>query len=154
MINNIGIESGDPEKDNNGGAICTSTSNPKPPAAPAYEKLAGVPPETSGPGSAGASPTPVLPSYSVGKGVSLPFGQLLPQCRYRNCTCNALIAWSNRSDPKKNGVLCLDHGLVHNTDIRRLALKRTIECRYCFISPEHEAALRAFLVKVGMTVKR
>jgi hypothetical protein len=140
MINSMGKQPGDPEDDDNGVAICTSTSNSKPPAAPANEQLAGVPPEMSGPGSAAS---PVLPSYSVGKGVSLPFGQLLPQCSH--CSCNAVIAWSNRSDPKENGVLCLDHGLKYGSDIRDLVLAWDVKWRRHFISPEHEASLRAFL---------
>jgi hypothetical protein len=142
MINNIGVQKGGREEDDNGVAICTSTPNSKPPVTPANEELAGVPPGTSEPESA-ASPA-VLPSYSVGKGVFLPFGQLLPQCSH--CSCNALIAWSKRSNPKKNGVMCLDHGLASGRNIRDLVLKWTVEYRYRFISPEHEAALRAFLV--------
>jgi hypothetical protein len=37
MINNVGVQRDDPEEDNNGVTICTSTSNSKPPAAPANE---------------------------------------------------------------------------------------------------------------------
>ena len=99
-----------------------------------------MPPEMSEPGPAAS---PVLPSYSVGKGASLPFGQLLPQCRH--CSCSALIAWSGRSDPKDTGVLCLDHGLKYCSDVRDLVLTWDVKCRYRFISPEHETALRAFL---------
>jgi hypothetical protein len=140
MTNNMGIQRGDHEEDEIGISICTSTSNSKPPAAPANEELVGVPPETSGPESAAP---PVLPCYSVGKGVSLPFGQLLPQCP--NCSCSAVIAWSNRSNPRETGVLCLDHGLKCGSDIRDLVLAWNLDFRYRFISPEHEAALRAFL---------
>ena len=141
MINNKGIQRSDPKEDDNSVAICTSTPSPQPPAAPANE-LAGVPPETSGPGSAAS---PVLPSYSVGKGVSLPFGQLLPQCS--ECSCNALIFWSDRSDPKENGFVCLSHGLDTSgwSDVRHLGLEWNVKRRYRFISPEHEAAIRAFL---------
>ena len=101
-----------------------------------------MPPEMSGPGPAAS---PVLPSYSVGQGVSLPFGQLLPQCH--SCSNSALIAWSGRSDPKDTGVLCLDHGLIFGSglDVRDLALAWCVKYRYRFISPEHETALRAFL---------
>jgi hypothetical protein len=139
--NKTGIQRGDPEEDDNG-AICTSTPNSKPPAAPADEELAGVPPVTGGPGSAAST---ALPCYSVGREISLPFDQVLPQCHH--CTCSALIAWSGRSDPKAAGVVCLDHGLQvrKGSDIRDLVLRWDIKWRYRFISPEHEAALRAFL---------
>ena len=139
-INNIGIQGGDLEEDDDGVAICTSTRNSKPLATPANEKLAGVPPVTSGPGSA-ASPVPL--SYPVGRGISLPFGRLLPKCDA--CSCNALIAWYSLSNPKKNGVVCLDHGLHKCYDTRHLTLQLMVgNCRYSFISPEHEAAIRAF----------
>jgi hypothetical protein len=137
MINNIGIQRDDPEEDDNGVAICTSTPNSKSPTAPANEELAGVPPVTSEPESAAS---PVLPCYNVGWGVTLPFGQLLPQCS--ECDFNALITWSNRSDPKQTGVVCLGHGL---SALRDPVLEWTVNRRYRFISPEHEAALRAFL---------
>jgi hypothetical protein len=140
MVNNIGIRRGDREEDDNGVANCTSTLSSQPPAAPINEELTGMHSVTSGLGSAAS---PVLPCYSVGKRISLPFGQVLPQCP--NCSCNALIAWSNRSNPKENGVVCLDHGLLPHSDIRDLKLLWSIEHRYRFISPEHEAALREFL---------
>jgi hypothetical protein len=142
MINNIGIQRDDPEEDDNGVAICTSTPNSKSPTAPANEELAGVPPVTSEPESAAST---ALPCYSVGREISLPFDQVLPQCHH--CTCSALIAWSGRSDPKAAGVVCLDHGLQvrKGSDIRDLVLRWDIKWRYRFISPEHEAALRAFL---------
>jgi len=116
-INNIGIQRGDPEEVDNGAAICTSTPNSKPAAIPTDEKLAGVPPGTSRPGSPAP---PVLPSYPVGRGISLPFGQLLPTCDW--CSCNALIAWS-RTTAEGSGVLCLDHGLEKNSATRDLVLK-------------------------------
>jgi hypothetical protein len=140
MINNSGMRRGDPEEDDNGVAICTSTLNSKSPATLANEELAGVAPETGGPEFAAS---PLLPCYPVGRRISLPFGQVLPQCCY--CSCNALITLSNRSDLKENSVVCLDHGLEACYDIRDLKLLWSIEHRYRFISPEHEAALRAFL---------
>ena len=141
MIDNIEKQRGDPEEDNNGVAIGTSTPNSRPPATPANEKLAGVPPVTGGPGSAAS---PVLPSYPVGRGVSLPFGRLLPGC-YCRCSCKALIVWSHTSDPGQNGFMCLDHGLQGNSATRDLVLKKNPPYQYSFISPEHEAAIRAFL---------
>jgi len=141
MINNIGIQRGDPEEDNNGVAIGMFMPDSKPPATPANERLAGVPPVTSGPVSAGSL---VLPSYPVGRGISLPFGQLLPKCYL--CSCNGLIAWSCRSNPNENGALCLDHGLQTNSVTRDLVIPNdSSSFRYGFTSPEHEAAIRAFL---------
>ena len=141
ITNNIRIQRGDAEEDDNSVAICTSTPNSKSLAVPANEELVGLPPETSGPGSVAS---PVFPYYSVGEGVSLPFSQLLPQCSF--CSCNALIAWSGRSDPKENGFACLSHGLQVDgrRGIRDLMLDWDVKRRYSFISPEHEAALRAF----------
>jgi hypothetical protein len=141
MTNNIPIQRDGPEEDDNGVAICTPKPNSKPPASRANEELTGLSPVT-GP-APGSAESPVLPCYSVGRGVSLPFSQLLPQCC--ECDCNALIAWSNRSGPKETGVVCLAHGLNHNSNIRDLVLKWTVKFRYRFISPEHEAALRAFV---------
>jgi hypothetical protein len=141
MINNIRTQSGDPEEDENGIGICMSTPNSKSPVSPVNDKLTCLSLVTSEP-APGSVASPVLPCYSVGCGVSLPFGQLLPQCSKYNCHHNALIAWSNRSDPKETGVVCLSHGL---SDIRGLVLTWDVYRRYCFISPEHEAALRAFL---------
>ena len=140
IINNIGIQRGDREEGDNGVANCTDTLSSQPPAAPINEELADVPPVTSGLRSAAP---PVLARYSVGRGISLPFGQLLPQCSL--CSYSALIVRSNRSDATESCVLCLDHGLQMLSDIQDLELPWTIENRYRFISPEHEAALRAFL---------
>jgi hypothetical protein len=42
-------------------------------------------------------------------------------------------------------VVCLDHGLGKYSGIRDLELMWTIERRYRFITPDHEAALRGFL---------
>ena len=142
MIDNIGIQKGDPEEDANGVGICACTPNSKPPAALANEELTGVPSVTSGPAPESAA-SPVLPYYSVGRGVSLPFGQLLPQCC--ECDCNAVITWSNRSDPKETNFVCLAHSFDSYSDIRSLTLPWTLQRRYRFISPEHEAALRAFV---------
>ena len=139
--NNTGIQQGDPEEDNNSVAIGTFMPDSKPPATPANDKLAGVPPVTSGPGSAASL---VLPSYPVGRGISLSFGQLLPKCH--SCSCNGLIAWSHLSDPGINGVWCLDHGLQANSATRDLVIQDSdSNFRYGFISPEHEAAIRASL---------
>ena len=140
MINNIGTQPGDPEEDDNGVGICTSTSNSKSLATSADEKLAGAPSVMSKPGS-GASP--VLPSYPVGRGISLSFGQLLPKCDF--CSFSALIAWSGGFDPKQNGFMCLNHGLQENSATRDLVLKQNPPFRYCYISPAHEAAIQAFL---------
>ena len=146
MINNMGVQRDDPGEDDNGVATCRPTPNYKRLAAPANEELTGLSPVTSGP-TTGSTESPVLPCYSVGLGVSFPFGQLLPRCSERGCNCNALIAWSNRSDPKETGVVCLGHGLqwANHWDVQNLALIWTAQRRYRFISPEHEAALRAFL---------
>ena len=141
MINNAEIQSDKREEDDNGVAICTSTPYSKPPAAPANEELTGVFPVTGGPGSAAS---PMLPCYSVGWDISLPFGHLLPQCCHRKCSYNALIAWSSRSDPEETGVVCLEHGINRHQNIRDLELLWTTTRRYRFISPDHEAAIRAF----------
>ena len=119
--------------------IRASMPNSRPPATPTNEKLAGVSPVRSRPLSAAS---PVLPSYHVGRGISLPFGRLLPEC-YR-CSCNALIAWSLPFDPKECSGICLNHSLQDNSAIRDL-VKDVPFYRYSFISPEHEAAIRAFL---------
>jgi len=141
MTNNIGIQRGDPEEDNNGVAIGMFMPNSKPPATPANERLAGVPPVTSGPGSAASR---ALPSYPVGRGISLPFGQSLPKCS--RCSCSSLIAWTRISNPNVNGAMCLDHGLQTNSVTRDLVIHNdTSAFRYGFTSPEHEAAIRAFL---------
>jgi len=140
--NNIGIQHAaerEPEKaDDDGVVITTPTSalNAKHPVTPANEEVEVVPPETVGPGPA-ASPT--LLSYFVGKGISLPFGQLLPSCAY--CNCSALIAANDSNNPGKKKFLCLDHGLHPRSVTRDLFLRPGCS----FISPEHEAAIRAFL---------
>ena len=139
MINNMGIQRDDPEENDNGVAIYTPTPNSKRLATPANEELTGSSPLMSGPTPRSAESS-VLPCYSVGWGVSLPFGQSLPQCS--ECSDNALIAWSSRSDPKETGAVCLDHGL---SNIRELILKWDVKRRYRFISPRHEAALRELL---------
>ena len=140
-IKNIGIQRGTPEADDNGVAIGTSTPDSRPPATAANEKLAGLPPVTSRPGS---SATPALPSYPVGRGISLPFGRL-PKCNWSSCSCNALIVWRSRFDIKQNGVVCLDHGLTEGSVTQDLYLKNLLRFYYEFISPEHEAAIRTFL---------
>jgi hypothetical protein len=144
MINNIGTQMGDLEEDDNGVGICRSTPNSKSPASPVNEKLTGLSPVMSGPAPGSAASPVVLPCYSVGRGVSLPFGQLLPQCSdcHWSPAHKALIAWNSRSDPKQTGVVCLDHGL---SNLRDLVLTWDGNRRYRFISPEHEAALRALL---------
>ena len=141
-INNTGVQRGDPEEDDNGVSIGTYTINSKPPATTANDKLSGVPPVTSRPRSPAS---PVLHSYPVGRGVSLPFGRLLPKCDWSNCSCNALIIWRSVNDTKRNGVVCLDHGLQEDLPTQDLHMKRLSVFRYEFISPEHEAAIRAFL---------
>jgi len=133
----------DPKEDDNGVAIGMSTPNSRPPATAANETLAGVPLVTSRPGSPAP---PVLRSYPVGRGISLPFGRLLPKCGWLGCSCNALIVWRSPFDIKQNGVVCLDHGLQEESvhwPTRYLRLKDT-RFRYEFISPEHDAAIQAF----------
>ena len=144
-INKIGTQRGDPEEDDDGAAIGTSTINSKPPATVANEKLIRVPPVTSRPGS----PAPP-PSYPVGRGISLPgpFGGLLPKCNWSSCSCNALIVWRSGFDSKQTGLVCLDHGLREESEgwaTRDLVVKSHSSFRYEFISPEHEATIRAFL---------
>jgi len=141
-IKNIGIQGGDPEADDNDVAIGTSTPDSTPPATAANETLAGLPPVTSRPGSPAP---PALPSYPVGRRISLPFGRLLPKCNWSSCSCNALIVWRSRFDIKQNGVVCLDHGLLDDSVTQDLSLKYLHYFHYEFISPEHEAAIRAFL---------
>jgi len=143
-INKIGTQRGDPEEDDNGVSIGTSTINSKPPATADNEKLAGVPPGTSRPESPAS---PVLRSYPVGRGISLPFGRPLPKCGWLGCSCNALIVWRSALDTKQTGVVCLDHGLEKEStgySTRQLSLGYT-NFQYEFISPEHEAAIREFL---------
>ena len=143
-INNIGIQRGDPEDDDDGVTTGASTPNSRPPATAANEKLAGGPPVTS---RSGSPASPVLPSYPVGRGISLPFGRGLSKCSWSGCSCNALIIWRSHSDIKQNGVVCLDHGLQKesaHSPTRHLCLKNT-GLLYEFISPEHLAAIQAFL---------
>ena len=144
MINNAEIHSDKREEDDNGVGICTSTPYSKSPASSANEEPTGMPPVTDGSGSAAS---PMLPCYSVGWDVSLPFRRLLPRCCHRKCSYNALIAWSSRSDPEETGVVCLEHGITtrnRSPSIRDLELLWTTTRRYRFISREHEAAIRAF----------
>jgi len=131
MANNMGIQQGD-----DGVAITTPTLNANHPVASANENVEAIPPETVGPGP---SASPALPSYRVGRGISLPFGKVLPRCA--NCNFRALVALtSHRSMPESDCVLCLDHGLQSSSVTRDLILWP--RCK--FISPEHEAAIRAF----------
>jgi hypothetical protein len=142
------IQQGDPEmQDGDGAATTTSTPTPngKPPVTPANEKLEAVYPEIVGSGSA---KSPTFPSYPVGRGISLPFGQLLPRCA--KCNCSALITTTHRYTPEANHFLCLDHGLLGNSVTQDLILLTVPQWSmnlqsYNFISPEHEAAIRAFL---------
>jgi hypothetical protein len=112
MINNSEMQRGDPEEDDNGVAICTSTLNFKSLATLANEELTGVASEMGGPEF---TAPPLLPCYPVGRRISLLFSQVLPQCCY--CSCNALITLGNRSNLKENSVVCLDHGLEECYDI-------------------------------------
>ena len=139
MANNIGMQQGNLKEDDDGVAI-TTTPNAKHSVAPVNDKV--VSPVTIGSGPA-ASPS--LPSYPVGRGIFLPFGQLLPRCAM--CNCIALIAMTYHSDPEIKCVLCLNHGLLGNSVTRNLILLNGAWNRYQyrFISPEHEAAIRAFL---------
>ena len=139
MADDTGMQQGDLEEDDNGVAITTPAPKPKPPVAPVNEKIEGAAPVTVE--SRPAAPL-VLPSYPVGRGVSLPFGQSLPRCA--RCNCSALIAMTHRYDPGKNRVLCLDHGLLWTSDTKDLVLLKAWN-RYSFISPEHGAAIRAFV---------
>jgi hypothetical protein len=117
MADNTGIQQGDLEDNDNGVAIIAPAPKPKPPVTPVNEEIEVVAPVTvrSRPAASLA-----LPSYSVGRGVSLPFGQSLPQCA--RCNCSALITMTHRSDPGKNRVLCLDHGLLWTSDTKDLVL--------------------------------
>ena len=145
---NKAIQQGDPEmEDGDGAATITPTPalNGKPPVIPANEKLEAVSPEIVGSESAAS---PALPSYPVGRGISLPFGQSLPRCA--RCSCCALIAVKHPFTPETNHVLCLDHGLLRNSATRDLILLKGPQWgmspqSYNFISPEHEAAIRVFL---------
>lgn len=130
MTDNIGIQQNDPEKeDDDGIAIITSTFtlNAEHLVAPANEELEVDPPVTvvSGPAA-----LPELTSYPVGRGISLPLGQLLPRCA--KCDLNALICMAP-SKSEKGSFLCLDHGLV----VDGLTPRK----RCSFISPEHKAAI-------------
>ena len=139
MANNKGIKQGVPEtKDDDGAAIATSTLNGKHPVTPANEKLEVVPLVIAA--------SPALPSYHVGRGIFLPFGQLLPRCAM--CNFSALIAVTNLCVPGGNYVLCLNHGLLANSATRDLVLLQAASdkwSQYGFISSEHETAIREFL---------
>jgi hypothetical protein len=141
IANNNGIQQGDSEKeDDDGVATMTSTStlNAERPVTPASEKLEVVPPAVG----SGLAAFPALPCYPVGRGISLPFGQSLPRCAF--CNCNALIAMRHRSEAER--VWCLEHGLLGKSDTRDLILLPPwCDWRFSFISPEHEAAIRAFV---------
>ena len=140
ILNNKGIQRGDPKEDDNGVTASTSTPNSDPPATLTNEKLVGVPLVTSRLAPAASL---VLPSYPVGRGISLPFGQSLRKCG--ECSCTALIAWSAQM-PKGFGFVCLDHGLEESSATQDLVLlTRNIYRHYSFISPEHKAAIQTFL---------
>jgi len=126
MADHIGMQQGDLEEDDSGVVIIASVPMLEPSVSPVTN---------------GSRPTAslVLPSYPVGRGVSLPFGQLLPRCA--RCNCRALITLTHHSNTGTNRVLCLDHGLRWTSNTEDLVLLK----RYSFISPEHEAAIRAFL---------
>ena len=115
MANNTGIQQDGPEKEDDDGVAITPL-NAKDPVAPATEKLEIVTPVTIGSEPA-ALASPALPSYPVGRGIFLPFGQLLPRCA--KCNCNALIAMTHPK-PEGNCVLCLDHGLLDSSVTRDL----------------------------------
>ena len=140
LTDNMGIPQGDP-KDDIGVAIGTSTPNHKPPATPSNEEPGDVRPVTSRSGSTGRTASPVLPSYHVGRKISLPFGHFLPRCVM--CDCCALIVRTRGSNSKHKGFLCLDHGLSETSVTRDLDLRSGVKNRYAFISPEHKAAIRA-----------
>ena len=142
---NKAIQQGDPEMEDGDGAATTPALNGKPPVIPANERLEAVSPDIVGSESAASS---AIPSYPVGRGISLPFGQSLPRCE--RCSCCALIATKHRYTPEANHVLCLDHGLLRNSATRDLILLTVPQWSmnlqsYNFISPEHEAAIRGFL---------
>ena len=122
----IGMQQSDVKEDDTGIAIVAPAPKLEPPA----------PPVTLGSRPAASL---VLPSYPVGRGVSLPFGQLLPRCA--RCSYRALITLTRHSTSGTNRVLCLDHGLSWTSYTEDLVLLK----RYSFISPEHEVAIRAFL---------
>ena len=138
MSDKPGIKQGDPERADIGVAIGTSTPNRKPPAVPADEELAGVHPVSS---VSGSTASVVLPSYPVGRKIALPFGQLLPLCEVSGCDCRAVIVKTRGSNFEYQCVVCLDHGLEEYSKTRDLVLRSGL--KYHFISPEHEAAIRA-----------
>jgi len=139
MSDHMGSQQGDVEKDDNGVEITASAPKPNPPVSLVNEKIEGAPSATVGSRPAESL---VVPSYPVGRGVSLPFAQLLPRCA--RCNYHALIAMAHHSDPGKDRVLCLDHGLLWTSDTEDLVLLKAWN-RYSFISPGHETAIRAFL---------
>ena len=142
MADSIGIKPGDPKEDDNDIAVTGSTPNPEPPAACASEKPASITQVTHMSGSDASS---MLPSYPVGRGIIFPFNQTLPKCGM--CRCSALITKTRRSDPSKIGFLCLGHGLDVTSAARDLVFSQAHAKKHIctFISPQHEAAIRAFL---------
>jgi len=138
MTGNIGVQQGDPEKGDTSVATGTSTPNRIPPAAHADDELAGVHPVSS---VSGSTASPVRLSYPVGRKITLPFGQLLPLCEVSQCNCRALIVKTRGSNFEYQRVVCLDHGLNEALNTRDLVLRSD---RFAFISPEHEASIRAF----------
>ena len=139
MADSIGIQRGDPEEGDNDIAVTESAPNPKPPAASTNEKPTGI--RVINRSSSNASSK--LPSHPVGRGVLLPFNQTLPRCR--SCCSSALITRTRRSDPTNTGFVCLDHGLKGTSVTRDLVLLQAKRNLFTFISPQHEAAIRAFL---------
>ena len=140
MADSIGIKPDDPKEDDNDIAVTESTPNPETPSACASEKPASVTPVTRMSGSDASS---MLPSYPVGRGIIFPFSQELPKCGM--CRCSALITKTRRPDPSKTVFLCLGHGLDVTLAARDLVLLQAKKSLYTFISPQHEAAIRAFL---------
>ena len=139
MANNIGIQQGGPEKNEDDGISIGTFTPSQISGCPANEKLAGLAGVTSE-----TTASPMLPSYPVGWGISLPFGQLLPKCEL--CGCRALIARTHNSgSSEKSGVRCLTHGLTETSVAPCLVLKeKTKKARFTFISQAHEDAIRAF----------
>jgi len=121
--------------------VTESTPNPKPPAASTNEKLTLADIRVVNRSSPNASSK--RPSHPVGRGILLPFNQTLPRCR--SCQSSALIIRTRRSDPTNTGFVCLDHGLKGTSATRDLVLLQAKRSVFTFISPQHEAAIRAFL---------
>jgi len=98
--------------------------------------------------SGGSEPatSPMLTSYSVGRGISLPFRRLrLPWCD--KCDCHASIARTHPSDPCNNWHLVLETWSSHVFRYPRLGPMVLLKGaqQYTFFSTGHEAAIRAFL---------